>query len=53
MLGQRIRRQTSWEETDEEVERRRKSQTVEPGWSGTIIGLALAAAAIGALFLTR
>ena len=52
-IGQQIKKQTPWEETDEEVARRRKSQTAEPGWTGTIIGLLLAAVAIVALLLTR
>ena len=45
--------QTPWEETDEEVARRKQlAQTEQSNWSGTVIGLLVAFAALAAILST-
>ncbi len=45
-------KQTPWEETPEEVNRRiKQSQAKQTSWSGTIVGLMMAAGALAILLI--
>ena len=46
------KRQATWEETNEEVARRRKlAQSGETGWIGTVVGLSIALVILAVLTL--